>query len=45
MKCVAGDVGYGSASGFTRAFNRLVGCSPGEWLKRADVRADPGLAS
>ncbi|GMV59667.1 MAG: hypothetical protein AMXMBFR72_27610 [Betaproteobacteria bacterium] len=45
MKCVAGDVGYGSASGFTRAFTRLVGCSPGEWLKRADVRAGPGLAS
>lgn len=45
MKCIAGDVGYGSASGFTRAFTRLVGCSPGEWLKRTDVRAGPRLAS
>lgn len=44
MKCVAGDVGYGSASGFTRAFTRRVGCSPGEWLKRADVHAGPGRA-
>ncbi len=44
MKCVAGDVGYSSASGFTRAFTRMVGCSPGEWLKRTDAIADPSLA-
>lgn len=45
MKCVAGEVGYGSASGFTRAFTRMVGCSPGQWLKRADVFTGPGLAN
>lgn len=44
MKCVAGDVGYGSASGFTRAFTRLVGCSPRSWLRRADPLAGSGLA-
>jgi len=44
MKCVAGDVGYASASGFTRAFTRMVGCSPGEWLKRTEAMAGPRLA-
>jgi AraC-like DNA-binding protein len=33
MKHVALDVGYGSASAFTRAFIRKVGMPPSRWLK------------
>lgn len=33
LKHVAYDVGYGSASAFTRAFLRKLGCTPTEWLK------------
>lgn len=32
MKHVALDVGYGSASAFTRAFVRKIGCTPSRWL-------------
>lgn len=34
MRLAALDVGYGSASAFTRAFSRHVGLSPSAWLKR-----------
>ncbi len=34
LKHVAGDVSYGSASAFSRAFVRKMGCSPTDWLKR-----------
>jgi AraC-like DNA-binding protein len=34
LKHVADDVGYGSASAFTRAFVRKLGCSPTDWLKQ-----------
>ncbi|MDD2919516.1 AraC family transcriptional regulator [Rhodoferax sp.] len=33
LKHVAGEVGYGSPSALTRAFQRKLGCAPGEWLK------------
>jgi len=33
LKQVAHEVGYGSASALARAFQRKLGCSPGEWLK------------
>ncbi len=35
LKQVALDVGYGSASAFTRAFTRKMGCAPTPWLKGA----------
>lgn len=34
VKEAALDVGYGSASAFTRAFTRIVGTSPANWAKR-----------
>jgi AraC-like DNA-binding protein len=34
IKQVCGEVGYGSASAFNRAFSRKVGCSPSQWLKQ-----------
>ncbi|MBX3588918.1 MAG: AraC family transcriptional regulator [Ramlibacter sp.] len=34
LKLVAQQVGYGSASAFTRAFARRVGCAPTEWLRQ-----------
>ncbi|MBX3653020.1 MAG: AraC family transcriptional regulator [Ramlibacter sp.] len=39
LKLVAGEVGYGSASAFTRAFARKVGCAPTEWLRRQSAEA------
>ncbi|MBA5604202.1 AraC family transcriptional regulator [Duganella sp. FT3S] len=34
LKHVAGDVGYGSASALSRAFVRMLGCSPSRWCDR-----------
>lgn len=39
LKQVAMDVGYGSASAFTRAFTRKMGRSPTPWLKGITVAA------
>lgn len=36
MSAVAGKVGYGSASAFSAAFTRMVGCSPVEFARQAD---------
>jgi transcriptional regulator GlxA family with amidase domain len=38
-KRVALDVGYSSASSFSRVFNRVVGCPPAEWVRRV-LRSD-----
>ncbi|WP_418004213.1 AraC family transcriptional regulator [Mycobacterium sp. PDNC021] len=35
LSAVAGQVGYGSASAFSAAFTRVVGCSPAEFARRA----------
>lgn len=37
LKQVALDVGYGSASAFTRAFTRKMGCAPTPWLRTTVV--------
>lgn len=39
LKHVADDVGYASASAFTRAFIRKLGCSPTSWLKNIQEKA------
>jgi len=39
LKHVALDVGYGSASAFTRAFIRKTGKAPTHWLRDADAEA------
>ena len=44
MKHVAFDVGYGSASAFTRAFIRKVGLPPSQWLKHIERAAGAVLA-
>jgi AraC-like DNA-binding protein len=36
LSAVAGKVGYSSASAFSAAFTRAVGCSPAEFAKRGD---------
>jgi len=36
LSAVAGKVGYSSASAFSAAFTRVVGCSPAEFAKRGD---------
>lgn len=41
LKHVALDVGYGSASAFTRAFIRKTGEPPTHWLRRLDEAASP----
>lgn len=41
LKHVALDVGYGSASAFTRAFIRKTGEPPTHWLRRLDESASP----
>jgi AraC-like DNA-binding protein len=39
LKHVADDVGYASASAFTRTFIRKLGCSPTSWLKNIQEKA------
>lgn len=39
LKHVADEVGYGSASAFTRAFTRKIGCAPTLWLSAAGQEA------
>lgn len=41
LKHVALDVGYGSASAFTRAFIRKTGEAPTHWLRNIDAVASP----
>ena len=41
LKHVALDVGYGSASAFTRAFIRKTGEAPTHWLRNTDAAAAP----
>jgi len=36
LSAIAGKVGYSSASAFSAAFARVVGCSPAEFAKRGD---------
>ncbi|WP_285030412.1 AraC family transcriptional regulator [Mycolicibacterium sp. lyk4-40-TYG-92] len=36
LSAVAGKAGYSSASAFSAAFTRVVGCSPAEFAKRGD---------
>jgi AraC-like DNA-binding protein len=35
VKAVADDLGYGSASSFSRAFTQVVGRAPRDWLNQA----------
>jgi AraC-like DNA-binding protein len=39
LSAIAGKVGYSSASAFSAAFTRVVGCAPAEFAKRADRAA------
>lgn len=41
LKHVALDVGYGSASAFTRAFIRKTGEAPTHWLRNVEAAASP----
>ncbi len=41
LKLVALEVGYGSSSALTRAFNRKIGLSPTHWLRQADEPTPP----
>jgi len=36
LSAIAGKVGYSSASAFSAAFTRVVGCSPAQFAKRCD---------
>lgn len=38
LKCVAAAVGYGSPEAFARVFQRKLGETPGEWLRRHEIR-------
>ena len=42
---VAGSVGYESGAAFSKAFKRVVGANPGEYLKRGfEDRGNVGMA-
>ena len=39
VKSVASQVGYDDPAAFSRAFSKVIGCSPREWIARATARA------
>jgi len=42
LKLIAIDVGYGGSSTLARAFMRMLGCTPLEWLNAQKQQASPG---
>jgi AraC-like DNA-binding protein len=40
---IADEIGYESASAFSTAFSKRVGCSPGRFARRHAVSASPGM--
>jgi AraC-like DNA-binding protein len=42
---IADEIGYESASAFSTAFSKRLGCSPGRFARRQAVTANPGMSA